>query len=134
MKSINYCRLLVILFFSLSTAYAQENFIPGYIIKLNNDTVKGFEKCVEKCFGKTWKKNWLDILYFFEGKFLIEVDEDTYNNTVPGVSSYMLPDGTTVYKEIDRGIIYIYDFEDKTNEQKRSIKLIKNNYASLPRK
>lgn len=43
---------------------------------IDYDNVKDFGKCVEKCFGKTWKKNWIDILYFFEGKYLIEVDNE----------------------------------------------------------
>ncbi len=46
---------------------------------IDYNKVKDFEKCVVKCFGKTWKKNWIDILYFLEGKFLITVDKNKEN-------------------------------------------------------
>lgn len=36
------CFLLFLAFFSITPIFAQENFVPGYILKLNGDTLKGF--------------------------------------------------------------------------------------------
>lgn len=59
----------------------------------------------------------------------IEVDKLSYDNIVPKTISSRLPDNTIVYKEIDRRIVHVYDYEYSLNEKKRSIKLIKDSYA-----
>lgn len=38
---------------------------------IQKNKVSDFKKCVIKYFGKNWTDNWLDILYFMEGKNLI---------------------------------------------------------------
>jgi len=60
----------------------------------------------------------------------IEIDEDTYD-ALPATSTtaYNLDDDvTTVHEVITKSAISCYDYEDETNEKKRSIKLIKKEY------
>lgn len=62
----------------------------------------------------------------------IIIDEDTFNTT-PAYSfqAFNFADGiTTVDEIITTNTVYAWDFENTTNEAKRTIRLIKNNYYS----
>lgn len=60
----------------------------------------------------------------------IQIDANTYNNTVSSIQSKLLPDGTTVTKQIGKSYVTVYDFELDENEKKREIRLIKDIYAA----
>lgn len=61
----------------------------------------------------------------------IQIDEDTYNSITPSSTSISFPNnGPTVTKIIDTTAVSIYDYEDKLNESKRKINLIKDLYAN----
>lgn len=60
----------------------------------------------------------------------IQIDESTYNNTTPFITTSTLPDNTVITQKIDKNIVYIYDYEVEQNEKKRRIKLIKDVYAN----
>ena len=59
------------------------------------------------------------------------IDQDTYNS-IPDFDSQLfnLPDGSQVTREVSKQIIRLYDYEYQENENKRRIKLLKNNYAT----
>jgi hypothetical protein len=59
------------------------------------------------------------------------IDEDTYNITPQedvGIT-YNLPDGSSVTVTTSRNILYIYDYENQINEEKRTINIIDKKYA-----
>lgn len=64
-----------------------------------------------------------------KSKVTIQIDKPTYDSIVPNTISNMLPDNSTVYKEIDKKVVYLFDYEYDLNEKKRNIKLIKDTYA-----
>lgn len=59
----------------------------------------------------------------------IQIDANTYNNTVSSIQTNTLPDGSVVTKLVSKSYATIYDYELDQNEKKREIKLIKDVYA-----
>ena len=59
----------------------------------------------------------------------IQIDANTYLNTLETTQTNILPDGTSVTKKINKNAISIYDYELQTNDNKKNIKLIKDIYA-----
>lgn len=60
----------------------------------------------------------------------IEIDSDTYTNLLPSIQTKTLPDGSKVTQEIQKTYVTLYDYEISQNENKRKIKLIKDQYAT----
>lgn len=58
----------------------------------------------------------------------IVIDEDTYNNLTPSKTSYEFPTSTTTIT-ISKKAVTLYQYELETNESKRSIKVIKKEFA-----
>jgi hypothetical protein len=58
----------------------------------------------------------------------IAISLDTYNSLTIGTTNYSLATGT-VKVTISKNLINIYDYELQLNEDKRSIKILKNNYV-----
>ena len=59
----------------------------------------------------------------------IEIDEDTYNNLVESINYYNFPSGTTTVS-ITKKSVTLYEYEFDLNESKRSIKLLKKEFAT----
>lgn len=59
----------------------------------------------------------------------IQIDENTYNSILPGVVTSTFGDGTSVTKEISVAAISIYDYENKLNESKRKIQIMKDDFV-----
>lgn len=60
----------------------------------------------------------------------IQIDEPTYNSTNSSITTSTLPDNTIITRQIEKNIVYIYDYEVEQNENKRRIKLIKDIHAN----
>lgn len=61
----------------------------------------------------------------------IQIDGATYNSfTSSTTTSAPLPDGSVVTKSVTAESISIYDYENKLNESKRSIKIMNSNYVN----
>jgi len=60
----------------------------------------------------------------------IQIDQPTYNTLVSSTTSATLPSGVVVTKSIDKNAVSIYDYEQKQNEAKRNIQLMRDIYAS----
>ena len=56
-------------------------------------------------------------------------DEDTYNNLVESINYYNFPSGTTTVS-ITKKSVTLYEYEFDLNESKRSIKLLKKEFAT----
>jgi len=58
----------------------------------------------------------------------ISISQNTYNSLTTGTTNYSLATGT-VKVTISKNLINIYNYELQLNEDKRSIKILKNNYV-----
>jgi len=58
----------------------------------------------------------------------IAISQNTYNSLTTGTTNYSLATGT-VKVTISKNLINIYNYELQLNEDKRSIKILKNNYV-----
>ena len=58
----------------------------------------------------------------------IIISQTTYNSLTTGTTNYSLATGT-VKVTISKNLINIYDYELQLNEDKRNIKILKNNYV-----
>lgn len=58
----------------------------------------------------------------------IVISQTTYNSLTTGTTNYSLATGT-VKVTISKNLINIYDYELQLNEDKRNIKILKNNYV-----
>jgi hypothetical protein len=58
----------------------------------------------------------------------IAISQTTYNSLTTGTTNYSLATGT-VKVTISKNLINIYNYELQLNEDKRSIKILKNNYV-----
>ena len=59
----------------------------------------------------------------------IEVDANTYANVTTSSTTYTLADGTTTVQTITKEKQTYYDYEMETNEDKRTIKLLKKDFV-----
>lgn len=60
----------------------------------------------------------------------IQIDQNTYNNTIQGTTSATLPSGVKVTQTVKTRIVSIYDYENNLNESKRKINIIKDSYVT----
>lgn len=68
---------------------------------------------------------------FFETKVLtLQIDEDTYNSLMPSSTKRTFSTGTIVTQEITKRAVSIYDYENKVNEDKRNINIMKDQYVT----
>ena len=58
----------------------------------------------------------------------ITIDEDTYNSLVTSTSNVTLPTGT-VTVTVTKNAVSIYNYELETNESRRNIRIMNNNYV-----
>jgi hypothetical protein len=63
-------------------------------------------------------------------KQTIEIDEDQYNDLVTSTQSMTLKDGTSVVIETSKTTKSYYDYELENNESKRTIKILKPEFAA----
>lgn len=59
----------------------------------------------------------------------IEIDGTTYNSFVSSTTTANFPDGTTVTKSVSANAISIFVYENKLNESKRTIQIMKDTYV-----
>ena len=59
----------------------------------------------------------------------IEIDEDTYNNLIESTNSYNFSSETTTVS-ITKKLVTLYQYESDLNESKRTIKLLKKQFAT----
>jgi len=59
----------------------------------------------------------------------IEIDEDTYNNLIESTNSYNFSSETTTVS-ITKKLVTLYQYESDLNESKRTIKLLKKEFAT----
>jgi hypothetical protein len=60
----------------------------------------------------------------------IVIDENTYNNITPGITSQTFPSGAVITQTVSKSAVSIYDYELALNESKRTINLINSIYTS----
>jgi hypothetical protein len=72
--------------------------------------------------------NTLDISTNITTTNKISISQNTYNSLTTSTTNYSLATGT-VKVTISKNLINIYDYELQLNEDKRSIKILKNNYV-----
>jgi len=63
-------------------------------------------------------------------KETIQVDANTYANVITSTNNYTLQNGTVVSEITTKQKQTYYDYEMELNENKRSIKLLKSEFAS----
>ena len=59
----------------------------------------------------------------------IKIDENTYNNMIETQYDAVFSNGVKVSKTITKKAVSIYDYENRLNESKRKIKIMKKNYV-----
>lgn len=59
----------------------------------------------------------------------IEIDEQTYTTLIPTTKQISFPNGIVVTKSVDKNAISIYDYENKLNESKRNVQLMRDVYV-----
>lgn len=91
--------------------------------------------------GLSWAKNVNNVQSYikivettlnFEGTSFtkkFEIDEETYNDLPNSVSTYTLPNSTTITESISKERKTYYDYEYELNEKKRDIRLLKKEFA-----
>ena len=65
-----------------------------------------------------------------KSKQVIEIDEDQYNDLVPATESLTLKDGTSLAIQTSKTTKSYYDYELEINESKRTIKILKPEFAN----
>ena len=60
----------------------------------------------------------------------IEVDSNTFANTITSTTTYTLDSGKTITETITKEKLTYYDYEVNLNESKRKIKLLKDTYVT----
>lgn len=60
----------------------------------------------------------------------IQIDVNTYANLITSTTSSTFENGIILYKVVDKRAVSLYDYEYETNENKRTINLIKDIYAT----
>jgi len=91
--------------------------------------------------GTNWSKSHIQAYYQVETRTTnssgsklvnkIQVDANTYANVVSSSQSILLPDTNTITVTISKETQTYYDYEIETNESKRTIKLLKPEFASV---
>jgi hypothetical protein len=91
--------------------------------------------------GLEWAKTTIHSYYKIEKQRVIErgiynekkvqVDEDTYNLVYVTSTGYQLQDGTNLVVDTEKETITFYDYEVQTNDSKREIKLLKNEFVPM---
>ena len=61
----------------------------------------------------------------------IQIDEDTFTQSLNETQTAQFPDGSTVTKTITYNQVSIYDYEVNRNEAKRNINIMKDSYAPI---
>lgn len=87
--------------------------------------------------GLTWAKSNIHSYYItetteaFGNTFsqVIQLDSGTYANTVTGSSTLTLEDGNILSQSNVKSSLTYYEYETKNNEEKRSIKILKNEFV-----
>ena len=70
-------------------------------------------------------------IHHYERILRHRVEQKGPNDSIPEYKITCDFDTYTSLPDTDRGIVYYYDYENKINEAKRDIKLIKTEYASM---
>jgi len=91
--------------------------------------------------GTSWSKSHIQAYYKVETRTTnssgsklvnkIQVDANTYANVASSSQSILLPDTNTITVAISKETQTYYDYEIATNESKRTIKLLKPEFAAV---
>ena len=89
------------------------------VLSYTKDTIHHYEKIITT----------LDSETLYQATKSIVVDLDEYNTIIEKTSEGSFSNGASTKMTISKRVVYIYDYENELNESKRTIKLIKSQYA-----
>ena len=102
----------------LEDKYSQEaNGVP--VIAYTMSTIHHYEKTISV----------INDFDFANTVTTIWIDEDTYDSLMPSIIERTFPSGTNITQKITKQAVSIYTYESIINDNKRKIKLLKDDYV-----
>jgi hypothetical protein len=92
---------------------------PSVILSYTTGTIHHYEQTIVTTDSGNLQKQ----------SITIEIDENTYNTTTDTEYNSVFPNGVKVSKKITKNAVSIYEYENRLNESKRKINIMKKDFV-----